>query len=800
MRVSALFIVLALVITSSGYGQSGEHIIYPDQELVQVEQAQTSWQEIMDHAEENPAQVRLSNGEKKKAKGRAIPSYDSTWHNPIISEIRIPNASPGGSQRSTPAPTIDFQALADNNTNVVPPDTHGAVGISHLMTVLNTEVRIQNKSDGSTATGSTVVPLTSFWSALSPSPTDIFDPRVHYDPYGGRWIVVTCADRSVASSSLLIAVSQTNDPTGSWNLWRIDADPNNVDWFDYPTVGFNNRWIAVQGNMYNNSNNAFAGSKILLFNKSSLYSGFSPSPNVFNQPANNGGTHAPSVVMDSSTNNIFLVQDFLGNSGGLGSLTLWKIQGSLANPSLTYIGQPSTGNTWNQYVGIQDWAPQLNSTNKIWNNDSKMQNVVYRNGSLWCAQHVFLPATNPTHTAVQWWELDTVGNILQQGRIEDPLGQRFFAFPSIAVNSAEGVLIGYSSFSASQYASAEYSYRANTDPANTLQASYLYKSGTSSYYKTGNGTINRWGDFSATVVDPNNDLDFWTIQEYAANPINTVDQWGTWWANVGCPVPQAVTSVSFTQPHCEGLPEIYTANTVSGANSYTWTILGGQTQGWSGGTETTNTATFTAGQVPGTIQVTANNACGSSAPYIFNSFGVALPVASFNVSQTTVDIDVPITIDQTPVGSYQYIWDWDGGFANPGMGPGPHTVFWSSAGQKTIQLGLLDLINNCPSATNATADIMVTIPIGVEEFGDSRISLYPNPSSGIVFAQIEALDGVEAPRQLIVYNQLGQEVYQKDLIVSERYFEIDLSSLPSGVYNLSFIAEDWRSSRQLVIE
>src|ERR1019366_1097962 len=47
---------------------------------------------------------------------------------------------------------------------------------------------------------------------------------------------------------------------------------------------------------------------------------------------------------------------------------------------------------------------------------------------------------------------------------------------------------------------------------------------------------NRWGDYSATLVDPVNDLDFWTIQEYAATPpSNRTGAFGTWWAQVTAP-------------------------------------------------------------------------------------------------------------------------------------------------------------------------------------------------------------------------------------------------------------------------
>ncbi|MBI3895260.1 MAG: hypothetical protein HY313_04960 [Acidobacteria bacterium] len=35
-------------------------------------------------------------------------------------------------------------------------------------------------------------------------------------------------------------------------------------------------------------------------------------------------------------------------------------------------------------------------------------------------------------------------------------------------------------------------------------------------------------------MDPANDLDFWTIQEYAASPkfANGDDRWGTWWGKI----------------------------------------------------------------------------------------------------------------------------------------------------------------------------------------------------------------------------------------------------------------------------
>jgi hypothetical protein len=49
---------------------------------------------------------------------------------------------------------------------------------------------------------------------------------VVYDPLAGRWISTITADSSAsqANAAVLLAVSQTNDPTAEWYLRRIPAD------------------------------------------------------------------------------------------------------------------------------------------------------------------------------------------------------------------------------------------------------------------------------------------------------------------------------------------------------------------------------------------------------------------------------------------------------------------------------------------------------------------------------------------------------------------------------------------------
>src|SRR5258708_30229296 len=84
-----------------------------------------------------------------------LPSYPQPDTNaaPRSAAIQLaslpgPFASTSLAAAASPGFTTNFLALPDYNT-ISPPDTDGAVGPYHVMTMLNTQVRIQTR-DGST--------------------------------------------------------------------------------------------------------------------------------------------------------------------------------------------------------------------------------------------------------------------------------------------------------------------------------------------------------------------------------------------------------------------------------------------------------------------------------------------------------------------------------------------------------------------------------------------------------------------------------------------------------------------------
>jgi uncharacterized repeat protein (TIGR01451 family) len=490
---------------------------------------------------ERKATVNFSELARQEARAPAAPQAPRAIHRPMLGPEEPADAVPlSSTERVTavapaeaspallsPATASSFAALGDNNTSI-PPDTNGAVGPSHLMTALNSQVRIQNKAGGALST----VSLDTFWSSLgNPS---AFDPRLLYDPYGGRWIFAAAANSESAASAILIGVSQTSDPTGNWSLFSVDADAGNINWADFPSLGFNKDWIVVTANMFSVAANAFAQSNIWVFTKSSLYNNAAPSApfRLFTDAV--GSTKVPALTHDAALATLYLVG--VSNSA-LGNLRIGTITGPVGAESYAGGAAFSTGTSW-AFTGPD--APQLGTTQLIDPGDARMQKCSYRGGSLWCVHHVFLPAVGATRGSVQWWQLTTAGAVQQRGLIDDPSGATFYLYPSIAVNSGKDVLIGYSRFSAGQYASANYSFRSSCDAASTLQPDAVLKAGEGPYFKTFGGGSNRWGDFSSTLVDPTNDLDMWTIQEYAATPVapGTNDgngRWGTWWGKVAAP-------------------------------------------------------------------------------------------------------------------------------------------------------------------------------------------------------------------------------------------------------------------------
>lgn len=565
---------------------------------------------------------------------------------------KTPLAFLNPAKEQSPAPDDDFLALDDSGGSI-PPDVNGAPGPEHLMVTLNTDFRIMDREGNNIYT----VGSGAFWQS-TPGAGGVFDPKISYDPYANRWILVEPANSDPATSKLLIAVSENSDPTGNWFMYSFDGDPEDTHWFDYPNYGFNKDKLVVTGNLFGSGGVYVA---LYVFSLQDLYdNAFEIEYTRFK--INDGFTLVPAVTYDEEEEDVYVVHNAGGNSGGFGYVYLRKVTGPPEDPEVVPIGLAGVPEPWGNSSNVSggNFAPQFDSDEKINTVDARMENMVYRNGKLWATHHVYLPAgNNPQRSAIQWWNLSLDGEVLQWGRVDDPTGEMFFAFATIAVNAKEDVLIGFGSFSENQYASASYAMRYADDPPNTIRDYYQYKDGEAPYFKTFGASRNRWGDYTATFVDPVDDLDFWTIQEYAATPAGAQDEWGTWWAYIDMhAIPEADFSSNIAEVPVNSGVNFFDKSKFN-PTSWSWTFEGG-TPATSTDQNPQNIIYNNAGLY--TVTLVAGNDQGSNTLVMenyINANTTILPEVDFTLSDTLPCVGETVKfIDLSVYNPNEWVWEF----------------------------------------------------------------------------------------------------------------------------------------------
>ncbi len=497
----------------------------------------TNFTEVANFEKENPEKViRLQQPPEEKEEEQEIEIENKVtgFIPPFTGRTTIipQETSPGQPQKINEFPCNNFLALNENSV-ISPPDVHGAAGFDHLMVTLNSEVSIQNKQGTTLSTTS----LLGFWNGLG-GHTDIYDPKITYDPYDKRWFFVCCASRDATNSALLIAVSQTPDPTGGWITYTIKADPGNKLWFDYPSLGFNRNWITVGGYLFkitgaSGAADTVSRSRVWVLNKSVLYA----APSNITVPFFDQNSYfhiSPAVTYSPTDNKQWLVSVFNPNSNNSGFLKLFSITGTQATPVFNVESTVNVGGSWSN-GGVT--GPQSGSATGLDLGDDRMLQSTFRSGTLWVGNTVCLPAANPTTCAAQVVAINTAtGTATENIRTSaNTNGSLMQAYPSITVNRSNDIFFGYSTFRSNSFVTSTISYRRNDGQGFFF---YYFKSG-EDWYVNLNPTsgLNRWGDYSATYIDPEDDVTAWTIQEYTRPRVGnstSSGRWSTWWAKI-CP-------------------------------------------------------------------------------------------------------------------------------------------------------------------------------------------------------------------------------------------------------------------------
>src|SRR6266545_7379098 len=217
-----------------------------------------------------------------------------------------------------------------------PPDGAVAAGPNHLVAAVNTAFKIWDK------TGTVVLQAATLGSLFSSNPSclsNVSDPFADYDGAGDRFIVGALTYTNNDSSVMCIAVSQTGDPTTTWNVYAFTVTPNR-NLLDFPHVAIGSNAIYLAGNQFQNGS-SFTGARVYAYNKAQMYAG-TPASSVFfnvgnNAAGNTADTVYPARAVGPSNTMYFIAADNFF-CGSCSSISLWKWTDPFGASSFTLRG------------------------------------------------------------------------------------------------------------------------------------------------------------------------------------------------------------------------------------------------------------------------------------------------------------------------------------------------------------------------------------------------------------------------------------------------------------------------------
>jgi len=206
-------------------------------------------------------------------------------HQKALENRGILNDRPTPSNITKPVPQRGTEVPPGAGT---PNDNHIAVGNDgKIVSVMNTVIRVHND------TGKVIKAFTLENFALNPNikkdpiPTlnRTYDPRVVYDPYTDRYIVLYMHGTTDKTSFIVVGFSSSNDPTKPWNVYKIPGTPiQDSVWSDYPIVSQTKEDLFFTVNLLHNGSSweeGFVEAVIWQLNKDDGYRGDTLNKNFF---------------------------------------------------------------------------------------------------------------------------------------------------------------------------------------------------------------------------------------------------------------------------------------------------------------------------------------------------------------------------------------------------------------------------------------------------------------------------------------------------------------------------------------
>ena len=425
-----------------------------------------------------------------------------------------------------------------NGYELEPPDQGLAVNNNVAAEIVNNVLRFFDAGDG--------VPLsapiaTSALFNIDPNVYGLSDPQVFFDPVSQRWFLTEVAYNGTANA-FAIAVSQTSDPMGSYYTYLVDAYSSQLtgcgfqDCFpDYPKGGFNADAFFITADLFSNVSGNYVEAAIYVFPKASLEAGTAfnylrfddpndfvlqpsvPAPGepfslarggsefLMSAPTASFGLGSPLISVLAVIDTKFIVSN-PGNVKALQTTVHSQNYGNGTVPS----SEPNVVGPYCASVGVTS-APSLDG------GYSTFQSTIQKaNGNLYGAlAEGAVDGKGLARDIIDWFEVHPTLNssgltasIVHQGRIVPPNGYSV-SYPAFGLHHSGAGVMGFTITNTSASAAGGFpsaaliEFDGTAPPGGILVTGQGFTSddGFTGCGVPGPGTVGRWGDYGAAVVD-----------------------------------------------------------------------------------------------------------------------------------------------------------------------------------------------------------------------------------------------------------------------------------------------------------
>ncbi len=596
----------------------------------------------------------------------------------------------GDNSKSAKLPTVNFEG---QTSPYFPPDCNGAVGPNHYMQTINTTYAIYDKA-GVKLAGPTALNLL-FGSVPGANRND-GDPVILYDEQADRWLVTEFSIPNSGQNYMLMAVSSTNDPTGTWHQYSFPV----ASMPDYPKFG-------IWSDGYYMGDNNSSGNDIYVFQREQMLIGGTAQVIGFNNayrpssvdgfmcvpPVDNDGPFAP-----AGSPGLFIAFNDDAFGGGSDELWIYELAVNWTTPASSTFNRTQQlavapfdsnfGNNWDNITqpGTSqkvDAIPQVIMNTPQYRNFGTHQTLV-------CCHTVDVDNTN--HAGIRWYELEkTTGawTVRQQSTYAPDAANRWMG--SIAMNAGGNIGLGYSVSSSTIYPSIRYC--GQTAAANVLANSTLDYPEESIFEGANSQTgANRWGDYSKISLDPLDDGTFWYTTQYIGSGGSRKTKVAAFSIGIVAPVVQFASSN--TKP-CLNTSVAFADESTGSPFAWAWSVTP-STYTYIDGTDSTSQnphVQFTAyGNY--TVSLTATNGGGSITLTKSGYVSVNAVNDDFSVNATTVVVGNSVVFaDESSCNVGSWAWNFgDGALPATSTTSGPQVVTYNTTGLKTVSLTLNDTV------------------------------------------------------------------------------------------------------------